>query len=58
MEVWKDIEGYEGLYQVSDLGNVRRLDSYIHTEIIGVDRRYLKGRVLKPNEKDILMLIK
>lgn len=23
MEIWKDIEGYEGLYQVSDLGRVR-----------------------------------
>ena len=26
MEVWKDIVGYEGLYQVSNLGNVRSLD--------------------------------
>lgn len=26
MEVWKDIQGYEGLYQVSNLGNVRSLD--------------------------------
>ena len=25
MEVWKDVKGYEGLYQVSNLGNVRRL---------------------------------
>ncbi len=25
MEEWKDIIGYEGLYQVSDLGNVRSL---------------------------------
>ena len=25
-EIWKDIEGYEGLYQVSDLGRVRSLD--------------------------------
>ena len=25
MEVWKDIPGYEGLYQVSNLGNVRSL---------------------------------
>lgn len=25
-EVWKDIEGYEGLYQVSNLGNVRSLN--------------------------------
>lgn len=22
-EIWKDIEGYEGLYQVSNLGRVR-----------------------------------
>ena len=26
MENWKDVEGYEGLYQVSDLGNVRSLE--------------------------------
>ena len=25
MEIWKDIKGYEGLYQVSNLGNVKRL---------------------------------
>lgn len=24
-EVWKDIKGYEGLYQVSNLGNVKSL---------------------------------
>ena len=24
-EIWKDIEGYEGLYQVSNLGRVRSL---------------------------------
>lgn len=28
-EVWKDIKGYEGLYQVSNLGNVRSLDRYV-----------------------------
>jgi hypothetical protein len=26
MEVWKDIEGYEGIYQVSSLGAVKSLD--------------------------------
>lgn len=26
-EIWKDIEGYEGLYQVSNLGNVYSLIS-------------------------------
>ena len=25
METWKDIEGYEGLYQVSDYGNIRNV---------------------------------
>ena len=25
-EIWKDIEGYEGMYQVSSYGRVRRLD--------------------------------
>ena len=28
-EIWKDIEGYEGIYQVSNLGRVRSLDRYI-----------------------------
>ncbi len=28
MEVWKDIIGYEGLYQVSNLGNVKSLFRY------------------------------
>ena len=25
MEIWKDIQGYEGLYQVSNLGRVKSL---------------------------------
>ena len=35
-EIWKDIEGYEGLYQVSNLGRVRSLP-----------RRTTKGKILK-----------
>lgn len=31
-EIWKDIEGYEGLYQVSNLGNVKSL-KYMRTNI-------------------------
>ncbi len=34
-EVWKDIPGYEGYYQVSDLGRVRSLDRTIRT----IDKR-------------------
>lgn len=28
-EIWKDVKGYEGSYQVSNLGRVRSLDRYI-----------------------------
>jgi hypothetical protein len=30
MEIWKDIVGYEGLYQVSDMGRVRSLDRIVN----------------------------
>ena len=26
MEVWRDIPGWEGIYQASSLGNIRALD--------------------------------
>ena len=29
MEIWKEIKGYEGYYEVSNLGNVRSLDRYV-----------------------------
>lgn len=28
-EIWKDIEGYEGYYQVSNFGNLRSLERYL-----------------------------
>lgn len=41
MEVWKDIKGYEGIYQVSNLGNIKSLDR------ITCDGKRIKGRNLK-----------
>lgn len=46
IEGWKDVIGYEGIYQVSDLGNVRSLDRIINYSNGG--KRLLKGRILKP----------
>lgn len=43
-EEWKDIAGYEGLYQVSNFGNVRSVDR--HTETSNSVRFY-KGRLMK-----------
>ena len=42
-EIWKDIPGYEGVYQASDLGRIRSLDRFVC--------RYNKpGQVLSPND--------
>ena len=35
METWKDIDGYEGLYQVSNLGRVKSVERWHKTKIKG-----------------------
>ena len=44
-EIWKVIEGFEGLYEVSSHGNVRSLDREIQDKN-GTRTRKFKGRVL------------
>jgi hypothetical protein len=44
-EIWKDVVGYEGIYQVSDLGRVKSLD---RTQVNGILRR---GRVLRGSSR-------
>ena len=39
MEIFKDIKGYEGLYQVSNLGNVKSI----------IKRTYKSNKILKPS---------
>ena len=43
VEIWKDIKGYEGLYQVSNLGRVKSLNGYHRKEIILKLRNNLYG---------------
>ena len=48
-EIWKDIEGYENLYQVSNFGKVKRLE--------GTVERYERGKdrpVIQPIKEKIL----
>lgn len=48
-ETWKDIKGYEGLYEVSNLGRIRSLDRYKNTKgRYGIIKAKIKGRLLKP----------
>lgn len=42
-EIWKDIEGYEGLYKVSNLGNVLSLNFGARNRILSGIQRTLKG---------------
>ena len=49
MENWKDIPGYEGRYQVSDLGRVRSVAHRVRLVCHGVETTRLSpGRVLRP----------
>ena len=45
-EIWKDIPGFEGYYQASNLGNIRSLDRYINYKNKGLALR--KGKLLSP----------
>ena len=44
-EIWKDIEGYEGLYQVSSYGRVRSIDRFVMNNSI---IKRLSGKILSP----------
>ncbi len=44
-EVWKDVRGYEGYYQVSNKGRVRSIDRVIpHPRLY---KQFVKGKILK-----------
>jgi len=47
-EIWKDVVGYEGFYQVSNLGRVRSCDRYIEFHR---GTRLHKGKLLRPRER-------
>ena len=45
-EEWKDVKGFEGLYQISNLGRVKSLDKLV-VQKTG-QRYWVKGQILKP----------
>lgn len=49
-EIWVDIKGYEGLYQVSNQGRIRSVEREVKTIRNGVeDTSKLKSKILKPS---------
>lgn len=51
MEIWKPVVGYEGLYEVSNQGNVRSLDRTVEHGCKGT--QFCKGKMLKKSTDDI-----
>lgn len=47
MEIWKDIIGYEGIYQVSSIGRVKRIGKYRNQV-----KKWESNRLLKPAKKN------
>lgn len=45
MEIWKEVKGFEGYYEVSNLGNVRSIDRVIYDSVRNCNRK-MKGRLL------------
>ena len=45
-EIWLPIENYENLYEVSNLGRVRRLESFVNGK--AGSKRKVSGKILKP----------
>lgn len=50
MEIWKDVKGYEGMYQVSNYGNVRGLDRYRISK--NNTKVFVKGQMLKQHKSN------
>lgn len=49
-EIWKDVVGWEGLYEVSNMGNVRSVDRYLgHPK--SPTGAFRKGKMLIPRSK-------
>lgn len=55
MEIWKDIKGFEGLYQVSNLGRIKSLNRYVVQR--NGSNQLKKGKILKfsSNQKGYLL---
>lgn len=60
-EIWKDIKGFEGRYQVSNLGNIKSLPIKIKQKSNGGGFHYqtLRGKILipVPNSKGYLRVV-
>lgn len=50
VELWRDIAGYNGAYQVSSMGRVRSIDRMIK---VGNGQRHLIGHIIQPHDNGL-----
>ena len=53
MEIWKDINGFRELYQISNLGRVRRKDNFRVLKPLSISKGYKGVRFYEPKDKAI-----
>ena len=48
-EIWKDVIGYEGLYQISNTGRIKSLEKYVknHNKLLKKSEKILKPQIIK-----------
>lgn len=51
MELWKPIKNYEGVYEVSSLGRVRRVSGFVNSGIRHSEKVWRNGHILKQHKK-------
>lgn len=58
IEIWKDVVGYEGIYQVSNLGRVKSLSGFLETKrgIIKHRKEGVRSQSTKKNGYKTIML--
>ena len=50
-EIWKDIKGYEGIYQISNYGNVRNIKKNKNLQLEETFKGYLRTTLCKNGKK-------
>lgn len=60
MEIWKDIDGYHGVYKVSNFGRIKSIAKTVITGAGGRIKRFFPEAIIKPylNPKDQYLYVK
>ena len=52
-EIWKDIEGYEGIYQISNIGNIKNSKKNKIRKTYNTNQRTIQSKLLYSRKEGI-----